>query len=122
MDREQGEAALRVLHQVSQPGHGLVSALTLEDVQQEVWLAGAAEEVTNLIMSVELLQLIQNLLRRSPQWPVRVESNDGGQQEAALLCDQLLGGGRSQLRFKLQNLLLLQLAHLRWDEMTVEVE
>ena len=63
--------------------------------------------MADLVVGVELLQLVQNLLRGSPERATWAEADDCGEQEAALLSDQLLGGGRCQLRLKLQDLLLL---------------
>ena len=42
-----------------------------------------------------------------------VEADDGGEEEAGLLGDELLAGGRGQLGLELQDLLLLDVGHLQ---------
>ena len=75
LHRQHREAPLAVLHQVRQPRHRLdsrdrgyekylsfdlyfhlVGALSLQNVEEEVRLAGAAEEVADLVVGVQLLQ------------------------------------------------------------------
>ena len=47
----------------------LIGALSLEDIQQEVRLPRPTEEVTQLVVAVDLLQLVQHRGRRSAQLP-----------------------------------------------------
>ena len=68
--------------------------------------------MSQLVVCVHLLELLQHSLWRSAERSVGVHGGDGGQQQGGLLSDQLLGGGSRQLRLELQDLLLLQLADL----------
>ena len=71
-----------------------------------------AQEVSQLVVSIHLLELLQHGLWRAAERTVGVHGGDGGQQQGGLLGDQLLAGGRRRLRLELQDLLLLQLADL----------
>ena len=53
------------------------------------------------------------LVRAGVRATVRVEADDGGEEEAGLLGDELLAGGRGQLGLELQDLLLLDVGHLQ---------
>ena len=74
---------------------------------------GSAEQMAQLVMAVHLLELLQNAGGRPTERSHRVHGDDGGEEEAGLLRDDLLAAGRRQLGLELQDLLLFNLGHLQ---------
>jgi hypothetical protein len=50
LNRQNVEGSLRRLDEVGEPGHRLVGALPLEDVEQKVWISTPTEEMPNFVV------------------------------------------------------------------------
>lgn len=98
------EVAIAVLHQIGEPRHRLRRALALDDVQQQVGTATAAQQVAEFVRGVQLLALVQLVLLDATRSAVRIHQHHLGQQQRRLLVDDDLGGGRRQVHLKLEDL------------------
>lgn len=120
-----------------------ISHLSLDDVEEEIRVAAAAQEVSQTEGLVQGLHLILDLGWRSARWTpdheqkqscdegkyifsrnnvdkrgtpgvlLRVQAGELGQQQAVALSDGLLGGGRSQVALEGQDFLFLPLGDLK---------
>ena len=69
--------------------------------------------MAQLVVAVHLLELLSDRGGRAAERPQRVHGDDGGEEQAGLLRDDLLAAGRRQLGLELQDLLLFNLGHLQ---------
>uniref|UniRef100_A0AAG5DFI5 Uncharacterized protein n=1 Tax=Anopheles atroparvus TaxID=41427 RepID=A0AAG5DFI5_ANOAO len=104
LHRQVVKVALRVLHQIGQPRHRLGRSLALDDLEQQVRLAAPAQQMSQPVAHVQLLDLIQHRVRGPPCHTPRIHQDQLRQQQAVLLGDRI----RREVVLKLEDLRLLE--------------